>query len=206
MVYFPFVGGTPATHAIDAVTATSVLTFVGSPTHDATGMITNGTTQYADMGNSPQIDLAQFSSHIQQYVDLNTNSAVSMGSRDNVFDSCFFRQNPNPPSDFRISINQVVLEGVHPSVGDNVPMIGTRRANNDIALYVDAVVEISSTGIIFDGLPLVSSYIAGWNNNGSPINLVSGNTKSASIGSGLLATEVTDFNTEIKAFNVILGR
>jgi hypothetical protein len=47
---YPFIGGTAAKHALNLYypgTAEYNLTFVGSPTQDATGTLFNGTTQYA---------------------------------------------------------------------------------------------------------------------------------------------------------------
>lgn len=86
---YPHIGGTLATHAINAVNpGTFDLSFTAAPTCNANGTVFNGATQYADTGLIPSIDLTLNDDQITAYTIAQATpgigSYVWMGVRDGI--------------------------------------------------------------------------------------------------------------------------
>jgi len=206
---YPFIGGTDVTHAVNMVTAASELTYVGSPIHNSTGMVLNGTTQYADMNNSPDADLTAFSSHIMQWGGITTDSPYSMGSRDSAIINLYWRQNLNE-GEVRVGIDNLIITDAAPAnQWPKAVIVGTRLSQTDLKLYVDTVTILSNVGSVAENLPSTYSTLIGcWDNGGTPVlaNSPDGNIKAASIGTGLNTAQVIDFDTDIRTLNTNIGR
>lgn len=199
---FPMIGGTAATHAICSVDSASELTFTGSPTQDATGLVLNGTTQYADMNNDPKTELPQFSSHLCIFGDI-VGDTLSIGSRDNTSDSQFVR---NTSSSGQANFNQMSATTASAMNADLV-MVGSRTADNDLRLYSDGTEQALDITTTSRFLPTTySTLIGAWDNIGTPAGYTQGSIKFASIGEGLSGAEVSTLTTAIKDLNTTLGR
>jgi hypothetical protein len=75
LVAYPFVGGSPATHAVNLVSSSFGITWQGTNTHDASGVKSNGTTGYGQTGFSCSAEIASINSalfHIYTEVDPST--------------------------------------------------------------------------------------------------------------------------------------
>jgi len=70
---YPVVGGTAASHAVNLkIPGTYNLTFTAGWVHSSTGMLPNGTSDYADTSLIPSTALSLNNVHISVYINVNT--------------------------------------------------------------------------------------------------------------------------------------
>lgn len=208
---FLFVGGTDATHAVNAISAASELTYTGSPTHDQTGMVLNGSTQFADLNSPPDLlTNSADDNHLAVWGDV-SNDQISIGCRDAVGSSFWINTaGGGPQLTFVSCLNTVgsgrIQDTVNSTQLDQL-IVGSRTSNTDIAIYVDGSVFASDNsnqgGVMPSTQPL---YLGAYNLIGTAGSFVAGSIKFASVGDGLSSSQVSTLNSAIKTFNTALNR
>lgn len=206
--WYPFIGGTAATHAVNAITAASVLTYGGSaaPTHSALGFVTNAAQQqFADINNDFRNEIAGGFNWSMAVKTNASNSAISMGSRDLAAEGAAIRRFNNTLSGY-CNDGQFQL-GAVPTTFDHMVNI-SRRGQADASLYVDGVESSTLTNnAVASSLPTNSSTkINAWDNNGTNLNHVTGNTTMAWIGEGMTSSQVSDQVSHQNTLDTLLGR
>lgn len=203
--WYPIIGGTAATHAISAISTLSELTFVGSPTHGASGVTTNGSTQHIDTGTNPAtFSASRYDGHISFWnknivnglnaAGSRTTSAVSFWSRvlsSTTFGGALVGGATNGVS---ISPNEMFHANI---VGNSV--------TDDRSIYQNGS-TITNSAPSAGGDVSTTTVFSSWNNGGSVINKVTGDFIHGSLGSGMSDAEATDFNTTISNIQTTLGR
>jgi hypothetical protein len=195
-----FIGGSAATHAINAKTGASELIYFNSPTHSAEGMILNGVNQYASMNNNPISDTAVFSSHIGIKAKI-TNEILSMGSRHSASNTTFLRASVSGVS---CSLNGYFMgDGLSDY---NLYHLATRTSNNYAAVYIDGLLNDFTEGVAVATASNLPIFIGSWNNYGAPLAYSQGQIKTAHIGVGLGAGKSFQLATIINSFNTSINR
>tara|TARA_R110000787_G_scaffold49859_4_gene119264 strand:- start:8734 stop:9582 length:849 start_codon:yes stop_codon:yes gene_type:complete len=205
--YYPFIGATDATHAVEATNATSELIYVASPTQNSNGMSLNGTTQYANVNNDASVDMTLNDTHMMFLITNPLNGKIGMGCQINS-SSCvrWLMNNNNAGSWVTYSTSGGSTGGAGLDSMDNTPVIGSRRSSSYSGLFVNGV-EQTSIATTAGAIPARPVYIGALNLNNTGITYPSaGQVKSFSFGLGLDATQTTAFNTAIKNLQTALGR
>lgn len=206
--FFPFVGGTGATHAINGFNALSELTYVGSPTHSALGLITNGSTQYADTGKTPNsLGYANNSGGLACYGNY-LGTSFSHGVLSSGASYTTIRK--TNLTSVQLIYSSAVANGV---VSNTVPSgafmnsvwIGSVHSGGDLELFIDDVSQGTAAGGV-GTLPVHNTFIGALNNKGTAIILSQGDTRFFSSFDGLTDAECSNFHDNIVAFNTLLGR
>lgn len=203
---YPFVGATAATHAINAVNATTDLLFVNTPTQDSSGLTLNGTTQYANLNNTPSSELTNYDNHLMADLAI-TGYDFAFGSRDAILEVDYFYFN----SSFWLFDNpDTSVTGGRLSTATennfNGNVIGTRTSNTHSALYKDGALHGTNNTMVTTDLPENTFFLGAWNNEGTPAQYGNCTIRAASIGASLDATESSDYSTIISTFNTTLGK
>lgn len=203
--YWPYIGGTAATHAVDAITLDSLMTFVGAPIHGANGVTLNGTTQYINPNNNPNVDAFKDDNHLMQLY-IGTDTSYAAGCRDGVTSKSLWMaesggnkltDNTNAGS-IRINV---------PNVVKNKVMISTRINVNRVDLYLDGLSIGNSTANNGAGsMSTRPTYFGARNLDGVADVYSLGDIRSSSVGLGLIASEALGFTDNIKALQTALGR
>lgn len=203
-----YIGGTDVTHAISGKTATSTLTYIGSPTHDLTGMILNGTTQYGVLPNIANTYTTTNDSHISMFMGT-TNDFVGMGSRASNGAETWIRCLAGPTLEWtahRASAGSGYSTYSATTVELQKVIVGSITAASSTLLYVDGT-NVANGGT---NSGLVDStyqpFIGCINLAGNPNGLSAGNVKFSSIGTGLTSSQVTTLTNAVKTLNTTLGR
>ena len=206
--YYPFIGGTDATHAIDMVSATSILTYGGTnpPALDKYGMrINNEDGSYANANNDPSTELTLNDTHLMIY-SFTADWDVSFGTIIGTDRLSLFSNSGITLSDvYKNSVaSRASVADNHLNIADgSFPMMSSRRSSTDNSLYLNAVEIDTTTGS--DGALTASSILIGAIDlNGVPSYPTTGNICASSWGTALSAGEVTAFNTELKSFKYSL--
>ena len=199
---WPMFGGTAATHAVCFIDAASELTYTGLPTHSASGVTLNGTTQYINCNNDPSVDTAALDNHLMMWFDT-VDTVYGFGSRNASDESLVYIQNgANALGDDTDAANRLTAAN---SNLDEVNML-TRVSLTDLQIYVDGSSIGTQTAINTGSLPTAETTLGAWNNNGSPVAYGAGDVKAGSIGDGMTATQAANFTTRLKTLNTTFGR
>lgn len=205
---FLFIGGTAATHAINAIDGSSVLTYSGStsPVHDATGMVLDATnSQYADINNDFRNEIAGGDNWSMAVKATSSNSNIGMGSRDAAAIGAVIRWSTQTILGY---CNESAFSGSIPTTHDHL-ISASRTAQNDARLYRDATEVASLTNFsTLSATPTTySTLIGAWDNSGTGfITLSTGNFTFAWIGAGMSAGQVSDQVSHQAALDALLGR
>lgn len=210
LMMYPEIGATANTHAINAINpGTFNGTFVGSPTHNATGFLVNGTTQYMECNNMPSTDgysntdfaagglvtgVTVGASDLQL-----AGSAGSATSRDQIsriLTTGYWRTDLFNNTTARIS----TLDATNDKV-----MIATKPASGSAILYLDGS-SIGSHAINSGTLPSFETYLGAANSIGTAVQHINGTIKFYFRGYGLTAVRVTSLTNAIKNLQIALGR
>lgn len=203
--WFPVLGGTDVTHAIDAIALGSDISFVGSPTQNANGIVLNGTTQYVN-ASFTMGDFTSFktSNHLMQYHINNAgtfgygviqtssriwnHSTVSNLTADNVLAGVA-----------RITVANTAINGM---------MVTSRTSTTDHKVYTNGVLKGTATGDVTGSTIATTQniFFGAYNNSGTTASYLNGTIQNMSIGAGLTETDVTNFNTIVQTLNTTLGR
>lgn len=210
VVDYLIIGGTAATHAINAINpGTLDGIFVGSPTHAATGVTANGTTQYMKTGLIPDMRMSLNDTHLGVYSRTDTNANLQVGVQVSTTER--FRMNLRNVSDnivsdhYRFNFGGRITTTNTDSLGHHV---STRVANNDHRIVKDgAQIGSTNTDTTVGNIPTVQEiYMFGaLNNNGTPV-FSDGEWTGGQAGDGLTVAEISDNYTAKQALETLLGR
>lgn len=203
--WFPVIGGTAATHAICAVTLASQLTFVGSPTHSALGVSTNGSTQHIDSNTSHSVFAAsRYDAHWSYWTKNVTNNMVTFGSRNNAAVSLWNRV-----------ISSTTMGGALIGVSTNTSVtspnemfIGRIIGNGTVGdrrIYQNGS-TLLSVGLATGGDVTTNSVFNAWSNAGSIINRSAGDFTHGTLGDGLSDSQASNLYTVANDLRILLGR
>jgi hypothetical protein len=202
---YPIVGGSASSHAVNLKTpGTYNLTFATGVTHSSNGMVSNGTTGYANTNFTPSTDgMLLNSAHLSFYSRTDSNVyEVEMGNWNNTASTLILirqagsgtvRMNNGPANVDFLNTN---AQGFY---------LSNRTASNIIKAFKNGVSQVTSSQVS-NSLPNNNIFLLAFNNAGL-INYYS--TKEcafASIGDGLTDTEAANFYSAVNAYQVALSR
>ena len=201
---YPFVGGTSTTHKynlknpLDTDVANRIV-WSGGITHDANGITGNGVNAYGDTFLNDSTDLSINDKHISIYQRniLVSPSKSSMGiGNGNRFYLDFSGDNYSTlgmnQSPFSLSINQKGM------------FIMSKIISGEFKYFQNSLTAVTKTGTNL--AQNNNYYVLACNISNSGFDYSLANLSFASLGSGLSATEVTDFRTSIETFQTTLSR
>ena len=199
--YFPYFGGTAATHSVCAIDLAQELLFVNSPVHSANGVTLNGTTQYIDPQNTPSNDADQDSAHLMElFIGSGTHG---FGCRDTSPSMWGSATATNKICDLNSAANRINVS----NSATNNPFIISRTTDSRVDLYYDGTSIGNDTTFTAVALPTNYSTTFGARNLEGTIGLyANGDIRSSSIGTGLTAAQASHFNSQIKALQTAFGR
>ncbi len=204
---YPVVGGTSARHAINLKTpGTYNLSFTAGWIHSSTGMLPNGTSDYANTSLNSLTNLTSTSNHLSFYSrSTSVGLECEIGNADTVTQKFF---------QLRAASN-FASGGAGTAVNFTTTLdakgfwIGSKRADNDREVYLNGIsqstITTNDTTVLFNG----NVYISARNQASSSPPTALYSTKQcafASIGDGLTDTEAANFYTAVQAFQTALGR
>jgi hypothetical protein len=211
---YPFVGGSASTHKWNLKDARDLdaafrLVFSGGITHSSTGALFNGTTGYGDTKINSSSQLTKSSTHLSLYVRNNNNSGspYDIANADNII----MTSNPTYLIT-RYSSNMAFVGIADESYGTSAASTnstgfwcGATNGGTSQVLYRNG--SSYATGTAGSGSLANRNLFLGAANAGGAADFFSNKEYAfASIGSGLSATEASNFNTAVQAFQTTLGR
>lgn len=197
---YPFVGGNATAHAQNLKSSNFTIAWHGTVTHNANGITGNGSTGYGDTGYTPSASpLMQLNSaHVGIYRRTIGSGPYCGGAT--------IRMSKGPP------FQGPVIEGfLNSGTGDlynvadaltNVILTRTDAVNAVMYVAGNAVSQARAS----TSLPSITQYVLSSNINGSPSGFQSANLAGLTAGSGLLAAEAHQMNTDWQNFQTSLGR
>lgn len=161
------VGGTAASHAVDLKDPTQVITWYGSPTHNAKGAFMNGTSQYGISWYNPQAEGADKNSFGLVYCNVygNTSTTVIMGEGGGSVDA-YLRQVGNS----LIGSNTTLVSDASSDAGysaiiresstyafklSDLSLDGSSSVTNTQTTWVNVGIYLSRTSAGFGGITLL---------------------------------------------------
>ena len=202
--FYPAVGGTAASHAINANLSTSYdLTFAGGWTHDVSGMTSNGSNAYADTNVTPQ-DLGSAGTGLDNHHMSSSASANSVAGYEGAGPSPYMAQRMKSIQFLDAQSNTGTLSNYWTNVGWQCH---NRVASNDFNGWAQAdggtLTELFTNSSNATSITSNTLYIGRINGT----TFYSGNRYNFwTCGDGLTDTEVSDLNTAINTFNNSLSR
>jgi hypothetical protein len=203
-----FFGGTANTHAVNIFNAgTYNLTFVNSPTQSKSGMVLNGTSQYARNGfiESANGTLNDVSVGVKTSGVTATGTDAYIGASNSTSIRIQIIHQTSAAFQFNSYTATDGAGRLGASATRNTFLVGSRRASNDYEIYQNGVSLASATDS-GGTRPSFEYFIGALNNAGSPLNYVDGTIYFYYNGLGLTDAEVLSLHNQVTAFNLILGR
>lgn len=205
---YPLIGGTAATHAINASNpGTFDVTWVGSPTHSATGTDFNGTTQFGKTGIIPSTDTNNNDVHLSHCCRVNSQSVVDIG--------CQVTTSQKLLGLIRQSIDLAVFDSYHVNIANgrilvaSIDSLGltiyTRTASNSAKIYMEGAI-IGTTVLSGGTRPNIEIYLSCFNNAGTAASLSDREWDMASVGDGLTDANATTYTDANDTLQSTLGR
>jgi hypothetical protein len=213
---YPIVGGTATTHKYNLKDARDLdaafrLTWHGSQTHDASGVVGTSGSDYADTHLIPSSDIPANEGSIGAWVSgfnfsgfgvNNTLGCRTTGNKQFLFapewsdGNCYYSANGAGSSISYSTFTGVTVDAF------------CQNARKDAT---DAYFQISTTRVSYSGAydpPNINAYLMGENFNGTP-SFFSGSSRKFKffyIGKAMTTTDMDNFNTAAIAFQSDLGR
>ena len=207
---YPVVGGSASSHAVNLKTpGTFNLTFATGMTHSSTGMVSNGTTGYANTFFIPSTNLTDSNNHLSYYsrTDAVAANVCEIGSYNNAAPAFqFFGMQTKFTGNSFLCANGVAP---YPSVSNTNSQGFHLMTKNGSSTQLNAfknstkVITNGTTGI---GISTTNVYICAFNANGTAANYTTKQCAFASIGDGLTDTDATNFYTAVQAYQTTLSR
>ena len=209
LALYGFLGGTAASHALNwkdlrDLDAAYRLVFFNSPSHNSSGVLWNGTTQYANTFLIPNSVLSTTSTHLSYYTPTNNLTGVQIPIGALSASTNFLQLNFTSANFISGTIGSAVSYTPTSTRGYT---IGSKITANNQFVYRNSV-KIATNTTSSSVLPSNSIYLGARNNTTSPfIDFYSVHTSSfASIGSGLTdSTSITSSQVVTQA-QAILNR
>jgi hypothetical protein len=202
-----FIGGTAATHALGFKNVANI-TWVGSPTHSATGTDFNGTTQYGRTGVIPNSVLTNQTYHLSYYSGENT----AFGAPEHPFgaysgSTAYLALNLRSAGDNAAfySTSAVSSPGPGNTNGQGF-FVGSRISSTSSSIYRNATIMGSIAATVNTGtLPTLELYIGALNNGGSVGFYTNKECRFASEGGDLTSGQVATFSAAVNTLQTALG-
>lgn len=208
---YPFVGGVSTSHRTNLKSPSNSnsayrLLFSGGWTQSSTGALPNGTNAYADT-NYSMTTTGQNDTHISVYLRTNLQSAsstIDMGvsTAGGVFTIIETRTGGANTGFGTVNASTFNTPTNTNSTGH---WVVSRTASNDNDFYRNGSVLSNGIQVSAAGAAL-NFYLGARNSNGSAGNYAARQIAFASMGTGLTATEVSDFYTLVQTYQTALAR
>lgn len=202
---YPIVGGSASSHKFNLkdprdLNAAYRLNFATGVTHSSTGMLSNGTSGYADTFLNPSSILSLNSTHISFYSGTNTNNTtIEIGT--GLSDGLFIEARTSGISYYRINSTTLLQHNDANSLGFYV---ANRTASNIANAWKNGNKQITSTGAS-TSLPVNNIFLLALNNSIAQY-FTTKQCRFSTIGDGLSDTEAANFYTAVQAYQTTLGR
>lgn len=202
---YPFVGGTAQAHSQNLKADAFNITWVGTVTHDANGIMGNGTTGYGDTGYIPASSgqWSLNSAHIGAYIRVmgTGGNATVVGSTTVVGDFTRFGRGASAVAR-SVGINETSSASIAASA--LAWNMGVRLDAAAKHLYAGVVDTSSATVSI--GLSTSPFFVLALNNAGVAQNFSVASIAGITVGSGITFAEYELMRADWQTFNTTLGR
>jgi hypothetical protein len=207
---YPFVGGTAAAHKWNLkdprdLDAAKRLTFAGTLTHSANGVLPNGTNGWANTFVDLNEDVAQYSFHFSYYSRTNTapdgTDRMLFGSTT----SSYYDIYSTGTIDIATGASQPTIN-LTSQTNFNKLMGFSVYGFDNFNAYRGATQIGTNTNQRYGYWPSGNCYLFCWNNSGTPQLFTNRQCALASFGLGLTPSMWDDFNTIVEAYQTALGR
>ncbi len=203
---YPFIGGTAATHAINAKTpGTYNITWGGTVTHSANGITGDGSTGYGNTNLSGPVCLTNATGSLSLYTKTDSGGGdwVDVGAWNNSvgFFLEIYRSSYSHNHASRIGGTAFATTTTSGSVGC---FISSRISSTSLTLYRNGTGVATSTSS--GDIPTLNAFILAENESGSPGFVSPRQLSFCHIGTGLTSTEVTALNSAITTLQTALSR
>ena len=189
-----------AAAAVNAVNpSTYDYTWFNSPTHSASGVSFNGSTQYGDSGMIPSANFTDYDfAQTLSFSSANYNNGYPTGAvGGNVLTR--FRNTPR----FENQVGGITLTD---SGANNGVYIGSTRSTTDSELYFNGVSQASSGATTSASPSTLSLYLGGFNSSGTMAGPANFTCDFNAYSTGLTDNEAQDLYDAINTYNTALGR
>jgi hypothetical protein len=204
---YPIVGGTASSHKYNLkdprdLNAAFRLTFATGVTHSSTGMISNGTSGYADTYFNPFANASLNSHHLSYYSRTNVNlTQVEIGALSGSAQDILEIRTAGTTY---FIINQTAPYATVADTDSRAFYLGNRTASNVVNGWKNGV-KVATATTSSTALINLNIYLLAYN-NGIPALYSTKQCAFASIGDGLTDTDAANFYTAVQAFNTTLSR
>ena len=203
---YPIVGGVASSHAVNLKTpGTYNLTYGTGVTHSSTGMVSNGTTGFANTNFNPTTGFTVNDDvHLSFYSRTNLNTAqVEIGSAiSGVGPYLLLNIRTSGTTYFIMNENGAYTTGA--DADSRAFYIGTKNGTTTKG-YRNSV-NIATRTIAALTRPNFSTYLLCFNAGGTASAYSTKQCAFSSIGDGLTPTEAANFYTAVQAYQTTLGR
>lgn len=203
---YPFIGGSSAKHAFNLVNpALYKLTFVGSATHDAGGVLWDGTTGYANTGLACNANTIN-NTHLSYYSTTeSTTLSIEIGGRASTATSFVLgvRSSGSLRSDAYNTTTGSLTIAQTTSIGF---FVGTRTSSTAHTSYRNGVQRTTTASTNTGTLSAANIYIGCFNSNGTAASFSNKKCAFASVGEGLTGAQVTTFYNIVQTYQTTLSR
>lgn len=207
---YPIVGGSATTHKYNLkdprdLDAAFRLVFSGTVTHSSSGMVSNGSSGFANTKLTPSATLSLNNTHLSMYSRTAVNDAtafrdmgVSTSTVNNINMLIRFANN------HRYQVNSNTLSSVAAATAAGLYVMN-RVTSTDQEVYMNGV-SMATAAIASSGLPSLPIYLMALNNNGATTLYSTRQYAFTTIGQGLTSGEASSLYTIVQAFQTTLGR
>jgi len=205
LVLYPFVGGTALAHSQNLKSSDFPITWVGSVTHDADGILSDGSTGYGRTGFIANDHITSINSaFLHAYVGSNGSVTANLcpfgaltGGRASLLRSSagIFTFNGL----FNGIINSLSVAGA----GGNLIVVRSSGVSQKFYTDIDESAELITP---VTTMTTVEHYVAARNNGGTPINFYQDHVRFAAIGDGISVGQKDDLMAAVITFQTALGR
>jgi hypothetical protein len=204
---YPIVGGSAASHKWNLkdprdLDAAFRLTFATGLTHSSTGMVSNGSSGYANTNFTPSTSGTLNSHHVSFYSRTNSNGTeVEMGVQSSGTTLLEIRTAGTTYA----AINSGGTYSTFADTDSRGLYIANRTASNVINVFRNSTKKVTGS-TASSNLPNLKMNLLAWNNGGSAQYYSLKECAFASIGDGLSDAEAANFYTAVQAYQTALSR
>ena len=202
---YPIVGGSASSHAVNLKTpGTFNLTFATGVTHSSNGMVSNGTTGYANTNFTPSTDgMLLNSAHLSFYSRTDSNIyQVEMGNWNGTASTLILIRQAGSGT---VRINNGAFNINFANTNAQGFYTANRTASNVIKAFKNGVSQVTSSQVS-NSLPNNNIFLLAFNDTGLIQYYSTKQCAFASIGDGLTDTEAANFYTAVQAYQTTLSR
>lgn len=208
LALYPIVGGGAGSHAVNLKTpGTYNLTFATGMTHSSTGMVSNGTTGYANTQFNPSTQSTLNNTHLSFYSRTNVeNSSIDAGNSNGSGTQWLLATRFTGVGAISDQYNSTTGRITNANTNSQGFYIQSRTASNVHKLFKNnSQLGTTNTGASGSLLNLNLTLLCS-NQNGTPISYSTRECAFASIGDGLTDAEAANFYTAVQTMQTTLSR